>query len=233
MEPTGDPRKTPGDEHDEPEPPPPQTIDYASAGMRAESESGARLKTLKRLPQFEAGLAAAKLEAAGIPTFIADQNISVVHPVLFTEVRLQVREVDFAHAEEVLAAPAELPAEGDEEEDDDDDAARDKAETDADYVEEAYRCPRCRRKAVDLLPLSPAMRNARFGCLLLLAFPLIFLIVLTFTPDGDALHDVEFPRAVRIGWLVLLAVLSFVVLTAKRTKRCRECGTEWVKTGDE
>jgi hypothetical protein len=39
--------------------------------------------------------------------------------------------------------------------------------------------------------------------------------------DGDV------PPSVSLAWLVTVVVLAFIVLTAKRSKRCRACGHEW------
>src|SRR5687768_8450608 len=80
--------------------PPPPTMPYASPPGRV------NFKTLRRMPSFEANLAAAKLEAAGVPCFVADENISIAHPLAFSQVRLQVAEADFERAEQILDAPA-------------------------------------------------------------------------------------------------------------------------------
>src|SRR5688500_18537469 len=109
------------------------TLPYATP------RSPVNYKTLRRMPSFEANLAAGKLEAAGIACFIADEHISAAHPLALSEVRLQVPEEDLERAAEVLAAPT-APA-----------VSRDAAADDDEYVEEAYRCPRCHKKAVDLL----------------------------------------------------------------------------------
>src|SRR5687768_9619832 len=125
----------------------PPTLSYASAPRPA------NFKTIRRMPHFEANLAAGKLEAAGITCFIEDENISVVNPLVFSEVRLQVAEADLERAAEVLATPS-TPAKRDRDDDGDDNN---------DYVDEAYRCPKCHKKAVDLLPVSPGVRSARLG----------------------------------------------------------------------
>jgi hypothetical protein len=195
-----------GDEADVPESEP-HTLSYAPAGLT-------NLKTLRKLPAFEANLAAAKLEAAGVRCFVADQNISVAHPLLFGEVRLQVAEADLDRAEEILATPSEVS--DDEEEDDGE------KDEDGGYVEEAYRCPRCRRKEVDLLPLSTPMRHARLGCLAVALFGVLTWLI------PEAAHSIGgYPPAVVMAWVAVLGTFSVIVLTAKRNKRCRECGHEW------
>lgn len=166
----------------------------------------ANFKTLRRMPAFEANLAAAKLEAAGIPAFVGDENMASTHPVLLGQVRLQVEESSLERAAAILDAPPAEAAEGE-------------------YVDEEYRCPACHRKAVDLLPLSGRIRSIRLGCLGVLVAPVVVLLLAGLLAiDGEA---VAFPPVLIGVWVVTLAVLSYLVLTAKRHKRCRECGHEW------
>ena len=178
-------------------------IPYATPARRAD------LKTLRRMPIFEANLAAAKLEAAGIPAFVGDGNMAAAHPVLQGQARLQVAEDNLAAAEAILAAP-HAPAAGAD---------------DDDYVEEEYRCPKCHRKAVDLLPVSSGMRSTRLGCLGVLVLPVIVVLLANvLTMDGTT---PSFPPLVIVAWAATLVVLSYIVITVKRQKRCRECGHEW------
>ena len=187
----------------------PGPADGAPPVLSYDSGRRARLKTLKRLPTFEANLAAAKLEAAGVPAFVDDEYVSAAHPLLFSQVRLQVDEADFERAQAILDAPP--PATSDD----------DRGE----YVDEEYRCPRCHRKAVDLVPLSGRMKSVRLGCLGVLLLPVLALVL----PGLLALDesDVLFPPAVILVWVLALAVLTYFVLAAKRRKRCRECAHEW------
>jgi hypothetical protein len=187
---------------------PAPTLPYASPRVAV------NLKTVRRLPAFEANLAAGKLEAAGINSFIADQNIAAAHPLAFSQVRLQVAEADLERAEEILATPSVSTASADDE---------------GEYVEEAYRCPKCHRKPVDLAPLSPAMRTTRFGCLLVALLPVLAALITWIIPHvtGDEPPELTYPPTLVLTWLVILGVLCFIVFTAKRTKRCRECGHEW------
>jgi DNA-directed RNA polymerase subunit RPC12/RpoP/uncharacterized protein (DUF1778 family) len=199
-----------GEREDAPEPStadggvPTPVLPYASARRDG-------LKTLRRMPAFEANLAAAKLGAAGIPAFVADENMSAAHPVLHGQVRLQVEEDNLEAAEAVLDTPAAPASAGTGDEDD--------------YVEEEYRCPKCHRKAVDLLPPSPRMRSTRLGCLGVLVLPVVLTLLANLSTDDD--KGLVFPPLVTVAWLAVLAVLAFVVITAKRRKRCRECGHEW------
>ena len=46
--------------------------------------------------------------------------------------------------------------------------------------------------------------------------------------DGAGVgSDLFAPEAI-FAWMAILGILSFVVLTAKRRKRCCACGHEWV-----
>jgi hypothetical protein len=188
------------------------TLSYATGKGNA-----LKLKTLRRLPPFEANLAANKLETHGVRCFVDDQNLSTIHPLLFGDVRLQVDEADLERAEQILATPGGVDIPESEREDLNDD-----------YVEEAYRCPKCRRKSVDLLPVSPGMRNARFGCLFILVLPLLFTAagaLVGLETRGTVIAQYEGPLL--LAWVAIVIVLSLVVLLAKRGKRCRECGHEW------
>src|SRR5687768_11632553 len=102
-----------GERTPSPDDPSPPTLPYASPPGRV------HFKTLRRMPPFAANLAAAKLEAAGVSCFVADENISIAHPLAFSQVRLQVAEADFERAEQILDAPALARADDDDEDADD------------------------------------------------------------------------------------------------------------------
>ena len=200
---------------------PPPTLSYATRPPK--------LKTIRTLASFEANLAAAKLEAAGVPCFVIDDNISTAYPLVFASVKVQVPEDQMECAEAVLAQPY-ADAAGLEE---DDDALETpsviEAESESDYAEEPYRCPKCHRKDVELMPLRGFMRNVRFGCLIVLLLPIVALIAawgMRSGSGGTSSPDLFAPEAV-FAWMALLGILSFTVLTAKRRKRCRACGNEW------
>ena len=182
-----------------------------------------KLTTIRRLPAFEANLAAGKLEAEGIQSFVADQNISVAHPLLFNEVRLQVREVDVELAEQILSTP--VTAHRDREDDDEDD---ENAEDEDDYVAEAYRCPRCHRKEVDLVPFSQPTRVLRTICVLVIIAPIANALLGIAIPDLNLLTMVPVPTlAMVIAWMLALCFLIAITMLASRRKRCRQCGFEW------
>jgi hypothetical protein len=211
-----------GDAHDgeaDDRPPPQSSEAPQPAGVLSYATPSAappKLTTIRRLSGFEASLAAAKLESAGVRAFVADENIATAHPLLVSAVRLQVLDVDVDRAEQVLGAwppPAHAGGPRNPDDDDDDDAA-------GEYVEEAYRCPKCHRKAVDLLPPSSGLRTLRLGCLAMLVIPGLLMLVLPSVVESS-------PPLVTLGWMAVLAVLSFTVLTAKRSKRCRDCGHVW------
>ena len=206
-------------------PSPPTLLPYATP------TNPPRLKTIRQLASFEANLAAAKLDAAGVPCFVIDDNISTAYPLVFASVKLQVPEDEVERAEAVLAQPFADPAGLT---DDHDDALGahhpfGDSEADGDYVEEAYRCPKCHRKDIELLPLAGVMRHVRFGCLAVLLLPIVAAIGAWMMRAGLAgkSPDLFAPEAI-FAWMAVLGILSFAVLTAKRRKRCRACGHAWV-----
>jgi hypothetical protein len=199
----------------------PPTLSYATRPPK--------LKTIRQLASFEANLAAAKLEAAGVPCFVIDDNVANAYPLVFASVKVQVPEDQMEHAEAVLNQPyadaAGLI---------DDEGALEthsviEGESESDYVEESYRCPKCHRKDVELLPLGGFMRNVRFGCLVVLVLPIVLSVVtwVTHSRSSTASTDLFSPEAI-FAWMAVLGILSFVVLTAKRRKRCRSCNHEWI-----
>jgi hypothetical protein len=192
-----------------------------------------RLRTIRQLASFEANLAAAKLEAAGVTCFVIDDNISTAYPLVFASVKLQVPEDEVERAEAVLAEPAADDAGLEDHEHDLETSSVAQGEAESEYVEEAYRCPKCHRKDVELLPLAGFMRNVRFGCFVVLLLPIVAPIAVWLMssggsgrPRGGQSPDLFAPELI-FAWMVVLGILSFAVLTAKRRKRCRACGHEW------
>lgn len=165
-----------------------------------------RLVTLLSMPPMEAEMARVKLELEGVQCFAADSEMARVNPLLGAiQVRLQVREDDLERAREILARPPEDVEEGD-------------------YVEEEWRCPKCRRKAFDFLPLTPGRRRLRDVWVVLLALGLAWCFV-----PFEELVSVPPAAQSAAGWALFLSVVGIgaVVITGKRGKRCRECG--WTK----
>jgi hypothetical protein len=187
--------------------------------------SSPKLTTIRRLPSFEANLAAGKLAAEGVESFVADQNISVVHPLLFNEVRLQVREIDVERAEEILSKPVAVDADRDE---DDDDAEAEADADENDYVKEAYRCPKCHRRDVDLMPFSPPTRMVRAICVVVLVLPLLTVLLDAAIPGLNISRALPISDlAMGIAWLAAFCFLVGISILPTRRKRCRQCGFEW------
>jgi hypothetical protein len=193
----------------------------AGAGADADADAGAdvtlpappsRLVTFRRMRTMEAQLAKAKLESEGVRCFIADENINVAHPFLWSEVTLQVPELELGRAAEILDRPAEDDDEGE-------------------YVDEEYRCPKCHRREVDLMPLSPRWRATRFGCLALLGAPILVGVIDWAGVELSRRIGGAGGGAVLWGWLIATVLLSMLVLLAKRRKRCRKCGHVWSGSG--
>lgn len=168
---------------------------------------------------FEADLAVAKLQAEGIDAVLHDQRIALTHPFVFPDVPLMVPENQVAEAREVLARPASAVAEDEV----GDDTARDAA--DDEYLDEPWRCPRCRQKTVELVPMSPTRRVLVGSWLLLLALPLARVILKQLT--GVEIAVGLNPIALTFLWVVVVGILSLVLIFSPRQRRCTKCNHVW------
>jgi Putative prokaryotic signal transducing protein len=181
---------------------PPAILPYFSGSQQ-------NLVRLRRIGSMEAQLAHAKLESEGIHCFIAGENTNVAYPLLFNSVELQVLESDVGRANEILDRPADIDAEGE-------------------YADEEYRCPRCHRKAVDLLPVSKGIRRLRLGWLGLLLLPILLAAVEWALVDPELIKRLDrFVSTFELPWFLLLIVFTLIMLLGKRKKRCSDCGWEW------
>jgi Putative prokaryotic signal transducing protein len=177
-------------------------LDYAS-------QMPLRLVTLCRMRLVEADLAKAKLESEGIECIIRDSRLAIAEPLLLTDVPLLVRDTDVEKARAILARPAPDAMDGE-------------------YVQEAWRCPQCHRRNVDLLPLSQGWRQTRTGCLTILALPVFLGLIQAIAGKSNLRTMIENAiGAFALVWAVIVIVLSLAVMFAKRRKRCRDCGHEW------
>jgi rubredoxin len=178
--------------------------------LEYQSPLTARLVPLRRMRAMEAQLARVKLESEGIHCFVADQLMNVAHPLMFSEVELQVPEDQVQLATWILDAP---PADAKPEE----------------YVDEAWRCPACHRRKVDLLPLSPGWQIVKLLFIFTLLSP--FAIVLAEwafpIPAFVSWSEKMAPRFLLI-WPIVSGVMALALLTRRRHKRCRDCGHVWI-----
>ena len=184
-----------------PEKPAAEVIPYFSVTTPSEES----LVTLRRMDAMEAQMALAKLESEGIRCYIAGQVLSATHPLLFSDVRLQVVEADALRAEEILRRPPADDLEGE-------------------YADENWRCPKCHRKVVDLVPLSKTLSRLRVLWVFLLVAPILRYGVdwLFSTTQMSRLTERYWPL-----WLIITAALSLLMFNLKRRQRCRDCGFEW------
>ena len=160
---------------------------------------------------MEAELAKAKLASEGIRSFISDENLAIAHPLMMASVHLQVDEADIERAENVLTLPAPTDAEGE-------------------YADEPYRCPKCHKRNVDLLPLTPGWKRARRFWVLLLLAPLLRAVLLWLLPEGPThkrIDDITSSASLILPWLAVTLLLGVWILLLPRDKRCRDCGTQW------
>jgi hypothetical protein len=172
---------------------------------------GPRMVTLRRMPALEAEMARAKLEAEGIPCIIADARMSEALSLVVPDARLQVAETDVPLAEEILSRPAAAGADGE-------------------YADEEFRCPKCHRRAVDLMPLSPGARRARNGFLLLAGAQIAGLLLRAVIPAGELAGAIDWLMSWECPAWILAFVLGLGWMLSSRDKRCRDCGHPWGAT---
>ena len=173
---------------------------------------------LRRVPVVEADLIAAKLDLEGIPCFVANDNASVIHPLAFPHVDVNVFERDVARAETVLAATGP-PQDGTSAADDEEEGG---------YVDEPYRCAKCRGRSVDLVPLGGPWRLVSLLFRLTLLLGLIVFFLRVSLPDlhlpGDGL---EGSNQVVLAIVSIAIAAGVALIVARRSRRCRGCGHVW------
>lgn len=132
--------------------PQPLKLNYAATA------SEARWVKLGKYVPLEAQLIAAKLQSEGIPCNLADQNTAQIYSSLIgIDVRLEVLEHDLERAQAILEEVRVARAKNAEEEP---------------YLEEEWRCSKCRSRNVSNVPLDPVLMVLS---LLLLGLPLLFM----------------------------------------------------------
>ncbi len=137
---------------DSPDPSPIKPLSYAMPG------SETRWVTLGKFVPLEAQLVATKLRGEGIPCNLADQNMAQLYSGLIgIDVRVEVLAHDLERARAILDAAK---------------AARMKDAPDEPYLDEDWRCSKCRSKNVNAVPLSVPLW---IFSLTLLGLPLLFI----------------------------------------------------------
>jgi len=180
-------------------------LDYASPASRQPAPLPDVL--LESMPLNEAELARLKLESEGIHCSIVGQSINTMYPLLFSSVELRVNPSDRDRARQILDTPADDTMEGE-------------------YVEEPWRCPKCHRKALELLPAAGLRKIAWYGFWALAAL-IALNIVMELATAGDA-HTQQAWNA-DAGWARIPAVLAFAgvclyLIIGPRQKLCPKCG---------
>ena len=185
-------------------------LDYESPRRYAENE----LTLLRTMQLTEAELAKIKLESEGISCFISGANTSVAHPFAFNDVRLMVPKVDVERAREILERPADTEMEGE-------------------YVDETWRCPKCHRKSIQLLPASGLRLLAWYSWWGSIGL-FVLSEVLSQLASGDrqfARAFEELPRILRLVCLVVFPLTSLYLILDQRDRACTYCG--WKSTDVE
>jgi hypothetical protein len=140
---------------DEPGDPNSQPLKLSYAGR---STPDAKWVLLGKYIPLEAQLIHAKLEAEGIPCNLADQNMAQMYSGLIgIDVRLEVLDHDLERARAILDEVRSVRAKNAEDEP---------------YLDENWRCSRCRSRNVSYVPLSLVLMILT---LLLMGLPLLFI----------------------------------------------------------
>lgn len=154
-------------------------------------------------------MAKARLESEGIPCFVDDELIAIADPLIFSEVGLQVPDDQLERAGAILDAP---PTDA-------------KAE---DYVDEAWRCPVCHRRKVELLPLSTGWQIAKLTFVLMVAAPFLLRLAHFAVPDQKFIDATRRFEGEWVGvWMLTAVALGASILLTKRRKHCQDCGQVW------
>lgn len=188
----------------------PRVLEYRTPDLA--NEDAARLVILTRLRLSEAELARIKLESEDIPCLIRDSATAVANSFIVPEVPILVRAEDLDRAKEVLARPADDSMEGE-------------------YADEEYRCPKCHRRDVELVPLSAKRRRLRALWIAVLASPLAWMLIRGLA-GGTAQrirNDEQFEWLTYV-WLALAIGVGVAVMWGRRVKRCRTCRHTWTRT---
>ena len=124
----------------------------------AATASEARWVTLGKYIPLEAQLLQAKLRGEGIPCNLADQNMAQMYSGLIgIDVRVEVLSDDLERARAILEEAR---------------SARERGAGDEPYLDEDWRCSKCRSRNVGYVPLG----NLLYGLsLLMLGLPLLFI----------------------------------------------------------
>ena len=120
--------------------------------------SEARWVTLAKYVPLEAQLIAAKLQSEGIPCNLANKHTAEVYSGMMPfDVRLEVLDHDLERAKSILQEVR---------------CSREKNAREEPYLDEDWRCAKCRSRNVSHVSLGPAMLILT---LLLLGLPLLFI----------------------------------------------------------
>jgi len=177
----------------------PATLDYRSP----ESPQYVLLATM---PLSEAELARLKLESEGIHCLIAGQHITTMHPLLFHSVELMVNPIDLPHARQILDSPADDTMEGE-------------------YVDEPWRCPKCHRKGLEMLPAA-GLRKAAWRIWWAIAALIAIDFAMSWLNSGNARAQQSWNATADwalMPMLIAFGSISLYLVIGHREKRCPKC----------
>jgi hypothetical protein len=173
------------------------------------------LVTLTQMNAMEAELACTKIQSEGIPCFVADRNWATgSYNAILCMASVQVHESDLERARAILDRPPAQDMEGE-------------------YVEEDWRCPKCHRKTIDVMPMSRFWKRVFLLFLGLIVVPLALELVGRAIPEQDWLPSFEsLGGFAGPAWIIALATLALTLIFRPRQKHCTSCGHTWKKGSD-
>jgi hypothetical protein len=161
-----------------------------------------------------------RLESEGIPCEATEAS---------AEATIETSEGDVeqsnvvVHAEDLELAQDALqsPSIADEVEDVESDEDREKR------FLAAWKCPKCGRQNLQLLPLSEGWRQVRVGCFIVVLVPIVISVLAWTMPTREVKRALDgLPDWWPFGWILIVGGLALALSRAHRGKRCNECGWE-------
>jgi len=170
-----------------------------------------------RIPVGEGAALCQRLEGEGIECDYAraeDNDDSDDDAVVM--VNVLVRRSDLTTAGEVLGRPADP----EDDDDDDEDDAEHERRLAADWI-----CPTCKKRTLEILPLTPFWRSVRTIGILSALTPVLIGLVRWAIPSDAVLKQLD-PNDPWVIWAFIIGLTMFALSFAlpNRDKGCPKCG---------
>ena len=167
------------------------------------------------LPSNDALALCTRLESNGIACDGVQKSESGDVPIEQQLIDVMVAEADLHRAREIRDTT--------EPEHDGEDEAFEKevAEINADN----WICPKCRKRALEILPLSDGWKLVRNWCIGLVVLPIVVAFCWDMVPRSDLKEWAEsVPLLWVLAWALCAMALMWIFLLVRRHKLCTECG---------